>query len=110
MAVEMNITNWIETENGLAHMDRICSIFYAKIMDDSDSDSDDDDGEDAAANPTHGVWASFVSGDSALIFKGTEGQAQAIIEGLRTENSATNLRILIPESLYNDGNDDADDA
>ena len=101
MAVEQNVTNWIETENGVAHMDRICNIFYAKIAADDDSDDDSDDG-DTAANPTHGVWASFVNGESALIFQGTEGQAQAIIEGLRDENSATNLRILIPESLYND--------
>ena len=96
----MAITNWIETENGVAHMDRICNIFYAKIA--ADDDSDDD------STGNHGVWASFVNGESALIFQGTEGQAQAIIEGLRDQNSATNLRILIPESLYDDGNDNDD--
>lgn len=94
------ISGWIETERGLSQMSLISNIFYASIA------NEDDDNGDIEPRPTHGVWATLASGDNVIIFQGTEDQAQAIVEGLRENNNATNLDGLIPAHLFPSDDDE----
>lgn len=99
--------SWIDTSTGLVHMSHVCEFFMAKIAkeeeeapakedSDSDDETDNTDEEDATPAPTHGVWVTSVSGDTSIVYQGSEADAQTLIDELRKSNNSIDLEHMIP--------------
>ena len=93
---------WIQTNMGMAFAGDICDFFKAKVaQEDSDDAESTEDAEENKSTPidTYGVWASLVTGESRLVYQGSENQVDVLIEKLRNENKAVDLGYLVPSHI-----------
>ena len=89
-------TSWIETHNGLAFVGDICDFFKAKI---ANEDEDAETNEESEKAGTHGVWATLRTGESRLVYQGSENKVDALIGGLRKTNNAVDIGYLVPSHI-----------
>lgn len=95
---------WIQADNGMAYVGGICDFFKAAIAHE-DAEEEVEESEDSEENvestpdPTHGVWATMTSGESRLIYQGSENRVNALMDKLIKGNNAVDLSYLIPSDI-----------
>ena len=86
--------SWIETHNGLAFVGDICDFFKAKI-----ANEDEETDEESEKAGTHGVWATLRTGESRLVYQGSENKVDALIDELRKTNNALDIGYFVPSHI-----------
>ena len=86
--------SWIETHNGLAFVGDICDFFKAKI-----ANEDAETNEESEEAGTHGVWATLRTGESRLVYQGSENKVDALMSELRKTSNAVDISYLVPSYI-----------